>query len=57
MNPSFYIKNYFVTQHNILPGNAEALSFLIIVPLLISFSLLLEILFDNPSKNFSNDFC
>ena len=40
-----------------VPGNAEAVMFLIIIPILILFCLLLEITFDGPSKNLSNDFC
>jgi len=39
------------------PGNAEAFTFLIIVPLLLLFSLTMEILFDNPAKDFSNQLC
>ena len=39
------------------PGNAEAFTFIIIIPLLFLFSLMLEILFDNPSKDFSNQLC
>jgi hypothetical protein len=39
------------------PGNAEAFTFIIIIPLLFLFSLILEILFDNPSKDFSNQLC
>jgi hypothetical protein len=35
-------------------GNAEALAFLIVVPLLIFFCLILEYLFDEPSKDFAN---
>ena len=53
----FVVKNYLVTVHTMIPGNAEAVSFLINVPLLILFSLLMEITFDGPSKNFSGDFC
>jgi hypothetical protein len=39
------------------PGNAEAFTFLIIVPLLLLFSLAMEILFDNPAKDFSFQLC
>ena len=39
------------------PGNSEAFTFIIMVPLLLLFSLILEILFDNPSKDFSNQLC
>jgi hypothetical protein len=51
------VKDYLVTSFNMVPGNAEAVTFIIIIPLMILFSLLMEITFDNPSKQFSNDFC
>ncbi len=53
----FMVKDYLVTSFNMVPGNAEAVTFIIIIPLMILFSLLMEITFDNPSKQFSNDFC
>jgi hypothetical protein len=40
-----------------VPGNAEACTFLIVVPLMIFFNLLLVYLIDEPSKNFANAFC
>jgi hypothetical protein len=57
LHPCFVVKNYLVTDFKMVPGNAEAVMFLIIIPLLILFCLLLEITFDGPSKNLSNDFC
>jgi hypothetical protein len=57
LHPCFVVKNYLVTDFKMVPGNAEAVMFLIIIPILILFCLLLEITFDGPSKNLSNDFC
>jgi hypothetical protein len=51
------LKNWFLVKCGFSGGSAEALAFLIIIPLMIFFSLILEYLFDEPSKNFANKFC
>jgi hypothetical protein len=43
-----------VVKFDFSGGNAEACAFLIVVPLMIFSSLILEYLFDEPSKDFAN---
>ena len=51
------VKNWIRESFNLRPGNAEAFAFIFVVPLMLLLSLILEYLFDEPSKSFSNELC
>ena len=57
VTPLFILKLNLVNSYGYEPGNAEACSFLIIIPIVILFNLLLAYLLDESSKNFANALC